>query len=128
MSNFKIKLNLTQINGAFVTDLRGNSATKKCVCIPIDDAGIYYVPEKGNAYLDLVAWQVRTPLQSGDTHLIKPSLTKEQSQLMSQEQKAQIPTVGNLHPFGAEVTQQPQYQQPQQQTQPLSPVKEDLPF
>lgn len=37
-------LNLRGLNGAFITNIKGNTATKRCVCIPIDDN---FIVEKG---------------------------------------------------------------------------------
>lgn len=37
-------LNLRGLNGAFITNIQGKTATKRCVCIPIDDN---FIVEKG---------------------------------------------------------------------------------
>lgn len=37
-------LNLRALNGAFITNIQGKTATKRCVCIPIDDN---FIVEKG---------------------------------------------------------------------------------
>lgn len=37
-------LNLRGLNGAFITNIKGKTATKRCVCIPIDDN---FIVEKG---------------------------------------------------------------------------------
>lgn len=53
MSNSSIKVNLLQLKGAFVTNLKGKTATKRCLVIPVDDANIY-VGQKG-CYLNMTA-------------------------------------------------------------------------
>lgn len=37
-------LNLRALNGAFIRNITGNTATKRCICIPIDDN---FICEKG---------------------------------------------------------------------------------
>lgn len=37
-------MNLRGLNGAFITNIQGKTATKRCVCIPIDDN---FIVEKG---------------------------------------------------------------------------------
>lgn len=37
-------LNLRALNGAFITNIQGKTATKRCVCIPIEDN---FIVEKG---------------------------------------------------------------------------------
>ncbi len=32
-----MKVNLTQLNGAFLKELTGRTATKRCIIIPVDD-------------------------------------------------------------------------------------------
>lgn len=39
MGNFSIKANLLKIKGAFVTNLKGKTATRRCLVIDIDESG-----------------------------------------------------------------------------------------
>ena len=41
MANFSIKTDLLKLKGAFVTNLKGKTATKRCLIIPVDDAGLF---------------------------------------------------------------------------------------
>lgn len=40
MANYKIKIDLLKLNGAFVKDIQGKTTTKRCLCLPIDDGKI----------------------------------------------------------------------------------------
>ena len=55
--NYSISLNLSHLDGAVFTNLKGKTTTKRCLIIPIDDAGLY-AGEKG-IYLNLVAYEQR---------------------------------------------------------------------
>lgn len=46
MANFSIKANLLKIKGAFVTNLKGKTATRRCLVIDIDESGMF-LGEKG---------------------------------------------------------------------------------
>ena len=41
MANFSIKVNLLKLTGAFLTNFKGNTTTKRCVVIPIDDSNLF---------------------------------------------------------------------------------------
>lgn len=57
MANFSIKTDLLKLKGAFVTNLKGKTATKRCLIIPVDDAGLF-IGEKG-VYLNLTAIEMQ---------------------------------------------------------------------
>lgn len=132
----KIKLELTAIDGAFVMDIQGKSSTKKCLCLPIEDAHLFLSQKTGRVYLDVIAWETNNPMPSGDTHNIKRSLSRDESQAMTQEQRSTLPILGNMAPLyrPAPVQQQPvtqgnAYQQAAANQQPLAqPQQGDLPF
>lgn len=88
------KIDLTKIPGAFVRELKGSTATKKCVIIPEGGLGLT-VGEKG-FYLDLAVFERKTPGTYGDTHFMKVSITKELRDAMTEEQRNAIPIIGNL--------------------------------
>ena len=102
--NYNIKLDLQKLSGAFLANLKGKTATKKCLCIPVDEAGLF-VGEKGT-YLDIVAWSVKEP-KEGRTHLIKQSIPKEIWDALSDEAKKSQPIIGDFKEMqakGQEVT------------------------
>lgn len=91
--NYNIKLDLQKLTGAFLANLKGKTETKKCLCIPVDEAGLF-IGEKGT-YLDLVAWAVKEP-KEGRTHLLKQSISKEIWENLSEEAKKSQPILGDF--------------------------------
>lgn len=87
------KIDLAKIPGAFVRELKGSTATKKCVIIPEGGLGLY-VGEKG-FYLDLTAFELKAP-DKDRTHMVKVSTTKAVREAMTEEQRNAIPIIGNL--------------------------------
>lgn len=59
MGNFSIKEDLLKLKGAFITNFKGRTETKRCLVIPVDDSGLY-VGEKG-VYLNLTAIEMENP-------------------------------------------------------------------
>ena len=94
MANYSIKAVLLKLTGAFVTNIKGKTATKKCLCIPIDESGMF-LGEKGR-YLNLTAIEVPNPHYS-DTHCPKVSYDREVYERMTDEERAAQPIVGGLH-------------------------------
>jgi len=90
----KIKLNGLAFVNAFLSDFKGRTATKRCLCIPVDDNHIF-LTNTGKAYIDLVAFEGDQPSQYGDTHMVKLSRTKN----MTDEEARELPIIGNLAPL-----------------------------
>lgn len=97
MSNYGIRLDLLRLQGAFTRNLKGKTATKRCLIIPIDDNPGFYLGEKG-CYLNLSAFETQNN-QYGDTHLVKQNLPKEQRERMTEDERNAIPIVGNMRPL-----------------------------
>ena len=97
MSNIGIKVNLQALSGAFLKNLTGKTATKKCLIIPVDDNPSMFIGEKGT-YLNLVGVEVKNP-QYGDTHLLKGDIPKEVYDRMTEEQRNAQPILGNVRPI-----------------------------
>lgn len=93
MANYKIKIDLLKLNGAFVKDIQGETTTKRCLCLPLDDASLY--AGKKGIYLNLTAFETQNP-QYGDTHYLKANLTYDQYQALSEEERKNRPIVGNM--------------------------------
>lgn len=72
-------------------NIKGKSGVKRCVIIPVDDNGLY-VGEKG-VYAGFVAWE-NIDEERGRTHLVKQSLSKEQRDMMSDNELRQLPIFG----------------------------------
>lgn len=96
-NNIGIKINLQALNGAFLKNLTGRTATKRCLIIPVDDNPSMFIGEKGT-YLNLVGVEVKNP-QYGDTHLLKGDLPKEVYEAMTDEQRNAQPILGNVRPI-----------------------------
>ena len=92
MGNFSIKEDLLKLKGAFITNFKGRTETKRCLVIPVDDSGLY-VGEKG-VYLNLTAIEMENP-QYKETHCIKQSLDKE----IYEEQRQALPIIGGMRPL-----------------------------
>ena len=97
MSNIGIKVNLQALNGAFLKNLTGRTATKLCLIIPVDDNPSMFIGEKGT-YLNLVGVEVKNP-QYGDTHLLKCDIPKDTYDRMTEEQRNAQPILGNVRPI-----------------------------
>lgn len=94
MANYSIKTDLLKLKGAFVTNIKGKTTTKRCLCIPIDGSGLF-LGEKG-CYLNMTAIEMQNP-QYNDTHCIKVSHDKDVYGRMTDEERAAQPIVGGLH-------------------------------
>lgn len=103
MANFGIKLDLLKLRGAFMRNLKGQTATKRCLIIPVDECDGIFLGEKG-VYLNLTAIEMQNP-QFNDTHCIKPDIPKEQREAMTPEEQKAIPILGGLHAIAVQQSQ-----------------------
>lgn len=123
-TNYGIRIDLLKLKGAFMRNLQGRNATKKCIIIPVDECDGMFLGEKG-CYLNMTAIEMQNP-QYSDTHCIKPDIPKEQREAMTEGQRNAIPILGGLHAIE---------RQPQQMAvsttigaDAFAPDDEDLPF
>lgn len=100
MANFSIKADLLKVTGAFMMNLKGKTATKRCLCIPVDDAGLF-VGEKG-VYLNLTAVEMQEP-RYGDTHFLRVNLDRDKYNALSEEERKAIPILGGMHELEPQV-------------------------
>ena len=122
MANYSIKTDLLKLQGAFVTNIKGKTATKQCLCIPIQESGLFL--GKQGCYLNLTAIEMQNP-QYSDTHCIKVSFDKAVYDKMTEEQRAAQPIVGGLH----ELKRKPQAAVDLSADNPyIADTTEDLPF
>ncbi len=113
MSNYNIEIDLLKLKGAKVADVQGKTQTKKCVCVPIDnstgtvtDAYITRDQETGKRVevkkkgvrLNLIAYEMQRK-ERGQSHLVKPSLSKEAMEQLPEDQARLIPWIGNMKPW-----------------------------
>lgn len=94
MANYSIKTDLLKLQGAFVTNIKGKATTKRCLCIPIDESGLF-LGEKG-CYLNMTAIEMQNPRYL-DTHCIKVCHDREVYERMTDEERAAQPIIGGLH-------------------------------
>jgi len=67
----------------------------ECLIIPIVKNKLF-VGEKG-VYIDFIGFEIKEPkTDSKDTHIVKQSLSKEERELMTDEQLKAMPILGNL--------------------------------
>lgn len=102
MANYSIKTDLLKLNGAFVTNLKGKTATKRCLIIPVDEANLY-VGEKG-VYLNMTAIEMREPKYS-ETHCVKQSLDRERYDAMTDEERNAQPILGGMKQLERKATE-----------------------
>lgn len=95
--DYSIRVDLQKLNGAFLKNLTGKTATKRCIIIPIDDNPSMFLGEKG-CYLNMSAFETQNN-QYGDTHLLKPNLPKEVRERMTDEERNTVPILGNMAPM-----------------------------
>ncbi len=93
MTNYSLKINLLKVVGAFLTNIKGRTTTKRCIVIPIDDGGLF-LGQKG-LYLDVTAIEMQSP-QYNETHCLKQSLPKEKHDQMTDEERKQLPILGGM--------------------------------
>lgn len=94
MANYRIKIDLLKLKGAFVHDLQGKAATKRCIIIPVDADGVF-LGEKG-CYLNTVAFEMKEP-RYNDTHFVKADIPRERRESMTDDERNAMPIIGGLH-------------------------------
>lgn len=94
MSNFTIRLDLLKVPNTFVTNIKGTTATKRCLVIPLDTPGVF-LGEKG-CYLNLNAYELQQQKYE-DSHCIKVQLPKEIREAMPEEERKAQPIIGGMH-------------------------------
>lgn len=103
MSNFQLKLDFLKFKNACVISIKGKKESKKGVFIPIEDNNIFVSAgdndKAKSSYIDLVAFETKNVGKYGDTHMIKQSLDKETRSKMTEEEKREIPIIGNMKPM-----------------------------
>ena len=94
MENYNIKIDLKKLKEVSYVKIKG----RPCVLIPTDVNPELFVGQKG-IYLNLAAFALRNPSQFGDTHLVKSSPDKATVDAMTDDQRADIPILGNMRPI-----------------------------
>lgn len=99
--NYSLKIDLKKLSGAFLGSVKGEN----CVIIPVEKNNIF-CSDKGAAYIDLAALELKQEGKFGDTHLVKRSLRKDERDRMTEEERANQPILGGLKPFAGSVARE----------------------
>lgn len=117
--NYNISIELDKLPGARIMDIQGKNGPRRCVVIPIDNARGMLVDAFStfdhhvggevwkalrNAHLNLCALESRD-VRFG-SHYLKPSFSKEFFKTIAEEDRKNIPIVGNLKPMSPKNQQQ----------------------
>ena len=89
------KLNLAKLIHVKM-EKKGKNGIVKGLFIPIEANHLFNSEEKGNVYLDLVAFGLKDP-KDNQTHLVKQSLPKDVRTAMSEEEQKALPIIGSLN-------------------------------
>lgn len=94
MSNYQLSIDLLKLQGAALQDMKAaDGSVKRCLVIPVWDAGLY--EGKKGVYIDLRAVELKNP-QFEDTHFVKQTLSFERYKSMSEDERSAMPIIGNL--------------------------------
>lgn len=96
-NDFFMSIELTKYKGASVQDLKFNGQPVKCVIIPIEGNAIT-VMESGRAFANISVKDKNTVDKYGNSHYLRPYYTKEGFKSLSEEDRKNIPFLGNLKP------------------------------
>lgn len=117
--NYNLKLDFAKLKKVGVANITGKSGNKvKCVVIPVEENNIF-LSEKGGIYMDLACFALKKE-NYGQSHLIKQSLSEEERNTMTEEEKNAMPIIGALKPMKAKQAEVTEEAQPD--------PEDDLPF
>lgn len=97
MPNYNLKLDLSKLKNACVKELKGKNGNVKCLIIPVEDNKLFISEKTGSIYFDCTCTEMVAP-KYDQTHFIKRRYTKEEFYQLDQEERKNIPIIGNLSP------------------------------
>ncbi len=103
MKNFNLKIDLTKLRGTLVSELNFGGQVMRCVIIPIKKAGLF--EGRKGCYLD--ARMVECSSSYGDSHFIRQSVGANDYKAMTEEERREIPIIGNAKPASESSSQAP---------------------
>lgn len=96
------KINLAALSSHKIAEfpVKGSDEKIKCIVLPIDKNNLF-LSDKGNVYLDIVAFELKSPTVDKDgavtqTHLVKQSLPKKVRDAMSKDEQMNQPIIGSM--------------------------------
>ena len=93
------QINLTKLVSALTSRKGKDGKMIEGVFIPIDHNHLFK-SDKGNVYMNIIAFDLKEVKDDGDTHLVKISLPKDVREKMSKEDQNEMPIIGNLKVWG----------------------------
>jgi DNA-binding MarR family transcriptional regulator len=127
MANFSIRINLKKLNQAGLVNIKGKDGrTRRCIVIPTDVNREIFVGEK-NIYFNLSAFETKEVSQFGDTHMLKGNLDKEAFEALSEEERRNLPILGNMKPLERKVQEMQAASIPDSAVS-IADEEDDLPF
>ena len=97
MATSRVKLDLTKLRNASVSEVVVNGQKKQCVLIPVEDNCLYVSQKTGAVYLDLTAYTCQND-RYGKTHILKQKLGGNVWREMTEEERRNIPISGSIQP------------------------------
>ena len=93
--NYNGKIDLKKFKNSALIDIKGKTATKRCICIPIEENNLF-IGEKG-VYFDFILREIaEDKRQFGNSHIICQNIPKEKFEKMSNEEKMAQPILGQI--------------------------------
>lgn len=90
--NYSEKIDLLKLKDVFLANMKGRTATKKCVIIPVEDNFIF-IGEKG-VYLNLTCIELRD--KKYQSFVVKLEIPEEIREKMSEDECKAQPIIGGL--------------------------------
>lgn len=100
MSNITGSINLGKLKSAIMKIKNKKGELVECVVIPID-ANYLVRGKDGAAYLNIIGYDMEQKPNRKDTHMVKQSVPKEHFEKFTEEQKKEVPILGNLILWGS---------------------------
>lgn len=118
-----LKLNLTAFKHAL---MEGKTEGEVVLCIPIK-LNKLFLSEKRNVYLDIVGFEYKDNSDSKypNTHILKQSFSKDELSAMTDEQKKELPIIGNARVSGSGQHEEPE---PNAVSNKIAKGIDELPF
>ena len=95
MSRISGKINLTDLVSVLTSRKGKDGKMIEGVFIPIENNNLFK-SDKGNVYMDFTSFPLKSPKEGGDTHVVKLSVPKDLFEAMTDDQKSEIPLIGNI--------------------------------
>lgn len=105
--NASININLMKLQGAFIQQFQSRDGQLfECVCLPIDHAMLYRTDN--SVYLNAVIKPSKEE-KYGYDHYVRQNVAKEKFGMLTEEQRKQIPYIGNAKIFAESGQKQAAY-------------------